>query len=139
MSIPYVKFTSETSFSPEQVAAKIEIHPIDHVEISAGSTAVLTCIGYGVPLPILYWSRGATKLTNNSHLIIGEDITMEDDSGVAVVKSSMEICSSRLIDAGIYSCTAANNIGNDSFTFTLTVKTEEGRILVLLLFIVQGL
>jgi len=51
---------------------------------------------------------------------------------VAVVKSSMEICSSRLIDAGIYSCTAANNIGNDSFTFTLTVKTERGRILVLL-------
>ena len=85
-----------------------------------------------MPLPIVYWSRGDTKLTNNSHLIIVEDVAIEDDSGVAVVKLTMEICSSGLNDGGIYSCTAVNSIGNDSFTFLLSVQTEKGRILLFL-------
>ena len=86
-----------------------------------------------MPLPMVYWSRGDTKLTNNSHLIIVEDVAIEDDSGVAVVKLSMEICNSRLNDAGIYSCTAVNSIGNDSFTFLLSVQTEKGKILLFII------
>ena len=67
------------------------------------------------------------ELANNSRVIITKDMTLEDDSRVAVVKLSMEICSSRLTDAGAYSCTAVNDVGNNTFTFMLSVRNEEGK------------
>ena len=115
------------SIYADQRPARIEIHPNDHIEINAGNSLVLTCVGYGVPLPFVYWSRGDMELANNSRVIITKDMTLEDDSRVAVVKLSMEICSSRLTDAGVYSCTAVNDVGNNTFTFMLSVRNEEGK------------
>jgi len=114
-------------FSADQRPATIEIHPNDHVEINAGNSLILTCVGYGVPLPFLYWSRGGRELTNNSRVIITEDMALEGDSGVAVVKLSMEICRSGTTDAGFYSCTAVNDVGNSTFMFMLSVRIEEGK------------
>jgi len=113
-----------------QRPATIEVHPNNHVEINAGNSLILTCVGYGVPLPFLYWSRGGRELTNNSRVIITEDMALEGDSGVAVVKLSMEICRSGTTDAGFYSCTAVNDIGNSTFMFMLSVRIEEAEIVV---------
>jgi len=107
------------------------LHPARDTHIEAGSTVVLTCVAYGVPPPSLIWSRNGSLLSSNdSHVTIYSELMTDSGSGVVFAKSIMKLCRSELTDVGTYSCLTSNDIGDDSFTFELTLESLEADIVV---------
>lgn len=103
------------------------VHPED-MEVIAGSTVMLTCIAFGEPLPSITWSAGGVNVTNDSRIELLEMQT--NRSGVAFVKSVLQICSSGEVDANQYTCTAVNIVNADRAGFTLTVISEPATLVV---------
>ena len=93
--------------------------------MEAGSTTILTCVGFGNPTPYITWRRGATELSNGSRTTIYEELVMEN--GVTFVQSILEICSVGEADGGQYSCTVGNTLGNASVNFELSVSGAGGK------------
>ena len=114
------------SFSAEPYPAEVVIHPSQTTSTVAGTTTVLTCVGYGVPVPSVNWSRNGTILSNSSQILIHTKLSVEDDSGVTYVHSVLTLCNTKLSAAGSYSCISDNGLGNDSFIFELHVEATKG-------------
>ena len=93
--------------------------------MTAGSTTILTCVGFGNPTPYITWRRGATELSNGSRTTIYEELVTEN--GVRFVQSILEICSVGEADDGQYSCTVGNALGNASVNFELSVTGAGGK------------
>ena len=87
--------------------------------MEAGSTLILTCVGYGDPTVSVTWSRENVQLDNSSQTIIYEEVINE--SGLTLVQSVLVICSADETDNGQYSCTVANALGNTSVDFEVSV------------------
>ena len=90
--------------------------------VEAGSTTVLSCVGFGDPIPYVTWTRGATELSNGSRTTICERLVTSN--GVMFVQSILQICSVGETDIGQYSCTVGNAVGNTSVDFELSVTGE---------------
>ena len=98
------------------------VRPGNLSQLSPGDTLTLSCVGYGNPLPSVFWSRSDTNqvLTNSSQMSIFEETLSE--SGVTFVKSILQVCSVQPSMTGEYSCTSQNELGNETATFELTVN-----------------
>ena len=100
------------------------IYPDDFL-IVAGDTVLLTCVGYGVPLLSISWSRNSTILANdtlwynNSRITFKEEVFENGSS--TFLRSSLEICITEVADTDKYSCTATNVGGNHTVFFEMTV------------------
>ena len=90
--------------------------------MEAGSTTVLSCVGFGDPIPNVTWTRGATELSNGSRTTIYERLVTSN--GVIFVQSILQICSIGETDIGQYSCTLGNAVSNTSVDFELSVTGE---------------
>ena len=103
-------------------SARIVVRPGNLSQLSAGDTLTLSCVGYGNPLPSVFWSRSDTNqvLVNSSQITIFEETLSQ--SGVTFVKSILQICSVPASMTGEYSCTSQNEVGNETVTFQLTVN-----------------
>lgn len=90
----------------------------------AGSTARLTCVGYGVPPPSVTWRKdGGTLPTSRINTRV-EQLT---EAGRIFRKGTLEICSTTPGDAARYRCTVGNLIGSSSATVNLTVEATAGK------------
>ena len=98
--------------------------------VEAGSTTILTCVGFGNPTPYITWRRGTTELSNGSRTTIYEELVTEN--GVNFVQSILEICSVGEADDGQYSCTVSNALGNASVNFELSVTAVGGKLDILI-------
>jgi len=89
--------------------------------VSAGNTILLTCIGYGNPLPSLSWERvGHDVLRNDRRTTIFESMTVRN--GAKFARSILQICEvTDGEDTGVFSCTSGNVLYNHSATVELTV------------------
>ena len=107
------------------VPAQIVLHPVDPTDVPDGDTVLLTCVAYGdVPLSIS-WNREDSIVMNDSQRItIYEDEV--EEGGITFIQSILQICSTEANDAGVYSCIAENDAGNDTDAFELTVTPDEG-------------
>ena len=103
-------------------SARIVVRPGNLSQLSPGDTLTLSCVGYGNPLPSVFWSRSGTNqvLTNSSQISIFEETLSE--SGVTFVKSILQVCNVQPNMTGEYSCTSQNELGNETATFELTVN-----------------
>ena len=90
--------------------------------VEAGSTTVLSCVGFGDPIPNVTWTRGATELSNGSRTTIYERLV--SSNGMMFVQSILQICSIGETDNGQYSCTVDNAVGYASVDFELSVTGE---------------
>ena len=97
---------------------------MDPTDVPDGDTVLLTCVAYGdLPLSIS-WSRDGSTLMNDSQRIT---IYQEEvEGGITFIQSILQICSTEANDAGVYSCIAENEAGNDTAAFELTVTPDEG-------------
>ena len=111
------------SFLPNTV--KIIVHPDTVVKADVGDTKVFMCVVYGMPLPHITWNQHGVELSNDSHITITEEL--EHQNGITYVKSVLEICDTQSTDSGEYSCTAVNEVHNDSFRFELEVTAKGGQ------------
>ena len=114
--------------STELTPARVVLHPAKDTHIEGGSTVVLTCVAYGVPLPLLTWSRNGSSLSfNDSRVTIYSEFMTDSGSGVVFTKSVMVLCRSQLTDAGVYCCSAESQLGIHNYTFQVTVIHVGGK------------
>lgn len=109
------------TFISHLVAARVVLNP-QSGEVIAGGSAVVVCMAHGIPVPTITWVKSSTILTNDSRVIIQETELIEN--GMTFVRSILKICSASESDGGQYSCIADNVIGNDSFSFEVTITVE---------------
>ena len=105
----------------------IFLHPEDSA-VNESSSINFTCSAYGVPAPVILW----TKLDDDGDMF-PVSITSELEgytNGSVVVTSTLAIHNAATVHAGTYMCTAENDvIGNgtstvDSANFTLIVQSK---------------
>ena len=98
---------------------------MDPTDVPDGDTVLLTCVAYGDQPLSISWSREGSVLMNDSQRITIYEEEVEE-GGITFIQSILQICSTESSDAGVYSCIAANEAGNDTATFELTVTPPEG-------------
>ena len=103
--------------------ARIVVRPGNLNEVSTGDTVTLSCVGYGDPLPSVFWSNSNNDmLINSSQITIFEDTLSE--SGMYFVKSILEVCNVETMMSGEYSCTSQNEFSNQTARFQLSVLDD---------------
>ena len=98
---------------------QIVIYP-NASEFFAGSTLLLSCVGYGIPLPHVVWNKDGFGLAINDSRISTWNETVVI-GGHIFRQSFLRICSTTKIDNGIYSCTAITDEGENEVEFGVTV------------------
>ena len=72
-----------------------------------GDTAFLVCVGYGQPNVQISWTLNGEVVLNDSLVTIYEE---EVSQGGRLFKQLfLKLCSLKLSDSGIYTCTVSNN------------------------------
>ena len=101
----------------------VVVYPADTV-VFAGNSLLLTCVGYGIPLPSLYWqTNGKTISEEDSGFFLSETVTTVENS--QFVRSSLFLCNAREAQAGNYSCSANNTVhGISTKNFSITVQSK---------------
>ncbi|XP_063051892.1 hemicentin-1-like [Engraulis encrasicolus] len=85
------------------------VEPTEQVTVVTGSQVALTCEARGVPPPVLTWLKDGQELSLQRNLLLDGQETR------------LLLPHVLLEDAGLYSCTAANQAGSSTKTFNLTV------------------
>ena len=106
------------------------VHPENNIRTAVSTSVVLTCVGYGVPLPVLSWKHNETVVQNGSQFSINEYTVTESQSTATFLLSTLEVCNSELEDAGNFSCTSRNALGNEVYTSVLTVIDVGGECIL---------
>ena len=88
----------------------------DRVYGEANTTIRVVCSATGVPNPTINWT-----IPNHIGKVYLNTTTM---NGTEIVTSVLELCSVNISDTGMYSCIAANERGNESKSFDVTVTSE---------------
>jgi len=104
----------------------VVIHPENNIRTDIGMSIFLTCVGYGVPLPVLTWKHNDVVVQNGSQFSINEYIVTGSQSTATFLLSTLEVCNSELEDAGNFSCTSRNALGNEVYTSVLMVIDAGG-------------
>ena len=102
------------------------------ISLTAGDTALLTCVGYGRPDVQITWSRNGEVVMNSSLITINEtDVTR---GGRLYKQSYLDLCSVEVSDAGTYTCTVSNGelLATNAST-QLSVTGENLYILIILI------
>ena len=99
---------------------QIVLRPVNLTEIPDGDTVLLTCVASGDQPLNISWSREGSVLMNDSQRITIYEEEVEE-GGIVFVQSILQICSAESDDAGIYNCTAENDVDNVTANFELTV------------------
>lgn len=122
-SNPYNPHTS-LHFSVPSSTAQLVVSP-ENASVLVGDTVYFTCVGYGGEVETLItWMKGNMELVEDTRLNISSSLMTE--GGLPFVVSILEICSVEVGDAGTYSCTADNGLGNETSYFFLTVTPVAG-------------
>ena len=72
--------------------------------VVAGSTIVLSCSVYGIPIPSLDWTRDGVTLSS--------DLISRALSGTYNVTETVTVQSAVTGDSGLYACVASNRAGS---------------------------
>ncbi len=84
-----------------------------------GNSALLACVGFGVPSVEITWSLNGTSIMNSSIVTISEE---EFTRGEMVFKQSfLELCSLSISDSGVYTCSVSNGLTMVNDTTQLSV------------------
>ena len=100
--------------------------PISHVIVNESSNIVFDCIGYGNPLPVIYWTRQDGKVLPEESEIITKIIN--NGGQQQHVQSSLILNNVSVSDNGvIFVCIGVNNVTNllstpENATILLTVQ-----------------
>lgn len=90
--------------------------------VEVGNTVILSCAGFGDPIPSVTWYMGNIQLSNNSQVTIYTELLTQ--VGVDFVHSILEICNVGETTVGEYSCTVSNAFGDTSSNFGIGGENE---------------
>ncbi len=84
-----------------------------------GNSALLACVGFGVPSVEITWSLNGASIMNSSIVTISEE---EITGGGKVFKQSfLELCNLSISDSGVYTCSVSNGLTMTKYTTQLSV------------------
>ena len=93
--------------------------------LDTGETALLVCVGYGLPSVSITWSINGETVSNTSLITIYEEEFIHSD-GRVFKQSFLQLCSVERFNAGSYTCTASNGQRTASAETVLTVAGVSG-------------
>ena len=88
-----------------------------------GDTALLVCVGYGIPDLDITWSVDGTVIHNSSIAIINEGEVIR--GGKLFKQSFLQLCSLAISNSGIYSCSVNNGATVINATTQLSVNGKK--------------
>ena len=104
------------------VDPQIVIYP-NNSEFLAGSTLLLSCTAYGIPLPSIVWSKGSinlqTVVVNDSRVEVWDETVVV--KGHTLRRSYLQLCGMVELDSGIYSCSAVTSERQNRVEFGVMV------------------
>ena len=93
------------------------------IEVDIGRSLLYICVAYSQDEPTtILWHYENALLTNSTTVDIYE--TQLSEFGLNFTQSIFVLCNVGVEDSGLYSCTANNSKGCDSFIFTLNIKVS---------------
>ena len=92
-------------------------------EVHEGTTLLMACLAFGDTLPIVSWTRNGSTLSNYSSNRITVYQERVEEGGVVFAQSVLEICRAEESDAGLYSCVATTQGGQQVYDFQITIET----------------
>ena len=100
------------------VVPQIVIHPND-TEVLAGNTLLLSCTGYGIPLPSIVWGKDGQRLDSDSQRSSWEEMVIVGNHTFR--RSYLQICGSVELDSGDYSCSVVTEERENSVEFSVRI------------------
>jgi hypothetical protein len=99
--------------------------------VDYGSTVLMTCVAYLGPdtedhsSAAISWSDpSGQQLSNDSDSMVTIYTETETQNGIVFLESIIEICSVGVAHSGQFSCSAANSIGSESFSWNISFTEE---------------
>lgn len=91
-------------------------------QVSLNSTALITCIAYGDPVPTITWTKDSMQLMNTTESDDGVIIynTVESQGDLVFARSVLQVCFVDDDETGVYSCVATSSLGRATQDITLT-------------------
>jgi len=104
------------------------IAPPESVTVPSGSTVVFVCISLDVPSII--WRQEQEELNSSADPRVNISEGLVNKSGRVFLRSVLQLCGVRDVDAANYSCIADSGLaGNDSASFELRVLHRHGKLI----------
>lgn len=92
----------------------------NHSTLFEGDTAILTCLGYGIPDVEITWRLNGEIIVNSSLVTIYEENVPLQVRGV-LKESTLQVCGVRYADTGEYTCTVSGGLASSSASTQLTL------------------
>ena len=83
-----------------------------NLTVNQSFSAEFNCTAFGNPIPQIVWSRDDTELSDNEEDTISVN-TMVNDTQYTITSILLINSTMRSRDAGMYNCTAVNNVPNN--------------------------
>ena len=104
------------------------IAPPESVAVPSGSTVVFVCVS--LDAPSIIWRQEREQLNSIADPRVSISERLVNRSGTVFLKSVLQLCGVREVDAANYSCTADSGpAGNDSASFELRVIHRRGMLI----------
>ena len=88
------------------------IESLANLTVNQSFSAKFSCTAFGNPIPQIVWSRDDTELSDNEGDTISVN-TMVNDTQYTITSILLINSTMRSRDAGMYNCTAVNNVPNN--------------------------
>ena len=88
--------------------------------LDEGETALLACVGYGLPDVEISWSFNGEIVMNSSLVTIYEEETVQGER--VFLQSFLQLCSLEPADAGAYTCVVSNGLTSVNSSVLLAVS-----------------
>ncbi len=89
------------------VAEELELVIISNdTSLLVGDTALLVCVGYGIPDLDIIWSANGEVVQNSSIVTIYEEEVIR--GGILFIQSYLRLCSLAISNSNIYICSVTN-------------------------------
>ncbi len=100
-------------------------------DVVSGETLTASCDASADPAPVIQWFKGDRQLNDRDPN--GVSISQQTEDTTA--NSQITVMSFTSEDAGVYSCVAINDLGNDSRSFQVNTVGESAVLILLIQFI----
>ena len=94
--------------------------------ITEGSDGSITCTATGYPVPTVVWQNSDGSSLNNNRLVSGSPVNMSTGVGNVsnVSVELMVIGAMRVVDSGMYRCSANNIVGSTTRNINITIQCK---------------
>ena len=94
--------------------------------ITEGSDGSITCTATGYPVPTVVWQNSDGSSLNNNRLVSGSPVNMSTGVGNVsnVSVELMVIGAMRVVDSGMYRCSANNIVSSTTRNISITIQCK---------------